>query len=485
MEAWIEEGPHRGARISLAAGRVLIGSAPGCAIPLAPGAREVHAIIESEEGAVTLTDCTGGADTAVNGLPLDGSTTLRPGDLVRAGGTTLRICAALEPTLVAREPEADYGSRGRAEDRCPHCGRGGPGGSSDPRHRDAVAPHVELVARSPAMREVVALLRQIAARDTTVLLTGESGSGKEVAAHAIVANSRRAGLPIVALNAAAVTESLIESELFGHEKGAFTGAIARRLGVFELADGGTLFLDEIGDLPAAVQPKLLRALELGEIRRLGGSDVRRVNVRVVAATNRDLRALVREGRFREDLYYRLAVVEVRIPPLRERKEDLAPLCEQILAALCRDRAEPPPALDDEALACLRAYRFPGNVRELRNVLEWALVSATGGRIRAGDLSPAVRGGGGAAGAPEVRALTLAEVERRHIAAVLEMTGWNKSQAARLLGLGRRTLYERIAHYGLVPPPSARAGEDGVSPPGDSEDREPEDPHDRGHGAPSS
>ncbi len=314
------------------------------------------------------------------------------------------------------------------------------------------------VAESEAMRRVVALVRRAAPERAPVLVTGESGTGKELVARALHDGSPRARGPFVAVNAAALPETLLESELFGHERGAFTGAVARRKGLFELAAAGTLFLDEVGELAAATQAKLLRVLETGDFRRVGGVEALRADVRLLAATNRDLRALVAEGRFREDLLYRLAVVEVALPPLRERPEDLEPLARALLERLARERGGCPAALEPDALERLRRHAFPGNVRELRNALERALILGDGRRIRAADLplpAPAPDAGPASGLAP------LADVERRHIASVLASTGWNKKRAAEVLGIDRKTLYARIEAYGLEPAPPAPKGGGGA------------------------
>ncbi|HVY60581.1 MAG TPA: sigma-54 dependent transcriptional regulator, partial [Planctomycetota bacterium] len=292
---------------------------------------------------------------------------------------------------------------------------------------------------------LLGLVRKVAAGESNVLLLGESGVGKEVVAQAIRSSGPRAGKPYVAINAAALPDNVLESELFGHERGAFTGATERRLGLFELASGGTLFLDEAGDLAPATQAKLLRALETGEIRRLGGNETIHVDVRLIAATNRDLRRDVRERLFREDLFYRLAVVELRVPPLRDRPEDLEPLVRHILRSLAGD-AKRPVEVAPEALAALRAYSFPGNVRELRNLIESALNFCEGGIIRLEDLPPLP----GHVPLAHDDFPSLATVERAHIESALRRARWNKSRAAALLAIDRKTLYAKIETYGLRP-----------------------------------
>ncbi|MBN1770114.1 MAG: sigma-54-dependent Fis family transcriptional regulator [Deltaproteobacteria bacterium] len=296
----------------------------------------------------------------------------------------------------------------------------------------------------PAMKPVLALVRAVAPRDTTVLVTGESGTGKELVARAIHGASRRSAGPFVAVNSAAIPEHLIESELFGHEKGAFTGAVAARAGVFEAAAGGTVFLDEVGELPAAAQAKLLRVLQERTVTRLGAVRTLDVDFRLIAATHRDLEALVRQGRFREDLYYRIAVLPLALPPLRERPEDVAPLVATFLRELEPARAvEVTPA----AWERLRRHRWPGNVRELRNTVERALVLSGGGALEPQHLQLEAA----AVGPPPEAgtASTLREMERRAILEALEAAGGNRKAAAERLGISLRTLQYRLKEYGLA------------------------------------
>ncbi|GMV36616.1 MAG: transcriptional regulator [Fimbriimonadales bacterium] len=242
------------------------------------------------------------------------------------------------------------------------------------RSRKAAAP-TDFVAESPAMRQVLEIVEQVASSRATVLLTGESGTGKEVVAKMIHERSPRSGKPFIAVSCAALPETLLEAELFGHEKGAYTGAVGRREGRFELADGGTLFLDEIGEVPLSVQVKLLRVIQERELERLGATKPVRVDVRLVAATNRDLQQAVDEGSFRADLFYRLQVVHIELPPLRDRPEDIRPLALRFVQKYCAENAREPLALADEAIEALLTYRWPGNVRELENVIERAVVLA--------------------------------------------------------------------------------------------------------------
>lgn len=305
-----------------------------------------------------------------------------------------------------------------------------------------------LVARSQAMRLVLDRIDRAARTNAPVLLTGESGVGKSALARRLHEGSARARGPLLTLNCAALPVNLVESELFGVRKGAFTDARQDREGVFQQARGGTLFLDEIGEMPLSVQPKLLHALESSRVRPVGGASDVAVDVRIVAATNRDLRAMVAEGSFREDLLFRLDVVRVEVPPLRDRPADLLPLIDTVLAELCDRLERPPMAISREALAVLTSHDWPGNVRELRNVLERATVLAQHDTLLAEDVAPNPHG----ASAPDntdsaisvlaAGRLSLQEVRERYIDAVLEVVDHNKSEAARILGIDRRTLYRR-------------------------------------------
>ncbi len=305
-----------------------------------------------------------------------------------------------------------------------------------------------IVAASPGMQEVLGTVERVAPSDLTVLITGESGVGKELVANRIHQLSPRAQRPFVAINCGAIQETLLESELFGHVKGAFTGATQDRQGLFEVAQGGTLFLDEIGELNLDLQVKLLRVLERRELRRVGGTKLVHVDVRVVAATNKRLAEEARAGRFREDLFYRLNVVHVDVPPLRERTEDVSPLVESFLASH-RRKDLPDRRISPEALDALRAYPWPGNVRELRNVIERALILSSQEEIGPADLPASVRRATGA-DVPPPRGdgaydagLPLAEVERRHILRVLAAHDGNKVRTARALGINVKTLYNKL------------------------------------------
>ncbi len=329
----------------------------------------------------------------------------------------------------------------------------------------------DIVGKSPVMLEVYKLVARVAGSTATVLVEGESGTGKELVARAIHTHSPRAGAPFVPVNCTALTESLLESELFGHARGAFTGAIATKRGLFETANGGTMFLDEIGDMGPKMQAQLLRTLQDGEVRPVGGSEAIRVDVRLVCATNKDLDEEVKAGRFREDLYFRINVVTVHLPPLRERREDIPILVAHFLAKLARRERRATAALSPEALKLLTGYAWPGNVRELENAIERAVAVAKGNVVLPSDLPPEVGGGAGTfasggqrrqrrAGETGIIAdrPTLAELERRYIQLVLGESGGNKKKAAEKLGIDRRTLYRALE----------RGGDDAGEP--DDEDR---------------
>ena len=318
------------------------------------------------------------------------------------------------------------------------------------------APLPTLSYGAPAMKHVIFELRKVAPTDATVLLLGESGTGKEVAARLIHAQSNRSQGPFVAINCAALSDTLLESELFGHEKGAFTGAAARRRGRIELADGGTFFLDEIGELKLEQQAKLLRVLQERRIERLGGTSSVPINVRWVAATNRDLAAQVAQGRFRGDLYHRLAVFPVYLPPLRERREDIPPIAESLLARIGAELGKPDLRLTPDAAAWVRAQPWPGNVRELGNALERAAILAERPELgrelfASGGPSPSPEAAAAAAPPAAASALpsgTLEQLERQAIIAALDRCEGHRKQAAEQLGIGLRTLYEKLKQYGI-------------------------------------
>jgi DNA-binding NtrC family response regulator len=318
----------------------------------------------------------------------------------------------------------------------------------------------DIVFESAAMRESMRLVERVAPSEASVLITGESGTGKELIAHATHRLSQRSDASFIDLNCAAFTESLLESELFGHEAGAFSGAKARKLGLFELADNGTLFLDEVTELPAPLQSKLLRAIETRSFYRVGAVRKVQVNVRIVAATNRDISQAVTDGSFRADLLYRINGFQINLAPLRERTEDIEPLTHYLLKKLGGPH---PPEIAPDAMDALRRYHWPGNVRQLRNCLERAVLLANDGRITAAELPPEIlqptgAGASATAAAAVVGAATgadgggvppLREVERQQILAALEQTNWHRGKTAELLGISPSTLYRRLRDYNLT------------------------------------
>ncbi|HET9325539.1 MAG TPA: sigma-54 dependent transcriptional regulator [Candidatus Eisenbacteria bacterium] len=329
----------------------------------------------------------------------------------------------------------------------------------------------DIVGASPRMQRILRLVSRVAPTDSTVLLLGESGTGKELIARSIHVQSRRARGPFVPVNVGAIPDGLVESELFGYARGAFTGAAVERAGLVEEADGGTLFLDEIADMPVQAQVKLLRTLESNEVRRLGDNVTRLVDLRVVAATHRNLRALVDEGRFREDLYYRLNVVQIELPPLRDRREDIGLLASYFLTRIAERMDRNGLQFSPEAMEIVERYDYPGNVRELENAIEHAVALSEGRLIRPADLPTALRTPrmlpthgepGSAAGGSTVRdvghpsaalsenrdAWSLADVEKEHIRRVLTLHKGNATSAAKQLGISRTTLWRKLRQYGL-------------------------------------
>ena len=334
----------------------------------------------------------------------------------------------------------------------------------------------EILGQAPAMQEVFRAIGRLSASSATVLITGESGSGKELVARALHRHSPRAGQPFVAINTAAMPKDLLESELFGHERGAFTGAQAMRRGRFEQAEGGTLFLDEIGDMASDLQTRLLRVLSDGQFYRVGGHQPLKANVRVIAATHQDLEARVRAGTFREDLYHRLNVIRLRLPSLRERREDIPLLVRHFLAKSARELGVEAKRLTERALRYVAAQAWPGNVRQLENVCHWLTVMAPAQTVDVGDLPPELRAAETDAGAahwtaalrsaaeaalargePQIMDSLTREFERTLIAKALEHTGGRRIEAATLLGIGRNTITRKIAELGLDEKPG-RAGE---------------------------
>ncbi|NVB79873.1 MAG: sigma-54-dependent Fis family transcriptional regulator [Kofleriaceae bacterium] len=322
------------------------------------------------------------------------------------------------------------------------------------RVRDRVVPS-NIVGQSPPLQRVFEIVDQVAPSRATVLITGESGTGKELVAAAMHHRSARAKGPFVKLHCAALAESLLESELFGHEKGAFTGAMARKDGRFSLADGGTLFLDEIGEISPAIQVKLLRFLQEHELERVGGSETLRVDVRVVAATNRKLEEEIARGRFREDLYYRLNVVAIEMPPLRDRPTDIPLLAKFFLDRFAKENGKTITSVSESAMERLMSYDWPGNVRELENAIERAVVLATGSSIEAANLPASVRPRRTPHSVPRIPGSTFAELERYAITETLKATGGSTSKAAEILGASIRTIQYRMQQYS----DAARSGVD--------------------------
>jgi two-component system response regulator HydG len=316
----------------------------------------------------------------------------------------------------------------------------------------------QLVGQSEAVAKIRAIIQTAAGSEATVLIQGESGTGKEIIANAIQAQSKRARGPLVKMNCAAVPEPLLESELFGHEKGAFTGADRRRIGRFEQADGGTLFLDEVCEMHPRLQAKFLRALQEREIERLGSSTPIPVDVRIIAATNRDLKQALADGALREDLYYRLNVILLPVPPLRERMDDVPILAMHFLRKYAAREGAAMAGIADEALSVLLSYAWPGNVRELENAIERAVVLGTGERLRAPDLPPQVHRRGDDHHPLVPAHLTLEEMEKLAIVQALRLTAGNKSEAAERLGIHRTSLYDKMRRYGISDPNARPAPE---------------------------
>ena len=409
----VRSGKDEGRETVIQKAHVAIGTLPENDIVLTdPTVSRRHAVVEETPAGWMLKDA-----GSTNGTFLDGVRVregyLKAGAAIRLGNTELTFAPA-EERFEKLESSADrFGG---------------------------------LIGSSLPMREVFAILERVSPTDITVLLQGETGTGKELAARAIHGSSRRAGGPFVVFDCGAVAPNLIESELFGHEKGAFTDAVKARQGAFELADGGTLFLDEIGELALTLQPKLLRALDQREVRRVGAEQTVRVDVRVVAATNRDLEQEVKAGKFREDLFYRLSAVSVLLPPLRKWGEDIDRIAGHLLEGIAGETGRKLEGLAAEAAGVLASQPWPGNVRELRNVLVRAAALSTGSRIEVRDLflapkkkSETLEGLSGK---------TLEEIEKAAIHATLRAVDNNKTEAAKVLGIAYSTLYEKMKKYGM-------------------------------------
>jgi len=307
-----------------------------------------------------------------------------------------------------------------------------------------------IVTGNEQMRRLINKVQRIADSKLTVLILGESGTGKELVARAIHHNSPRRSKPYRAINCAGLNENLLESELFGHMKGAFTGAVSDRKGLFEVVDGGTLFLDEVGDMPMPMQAKLLRTLENGEIIPVGSNDIRKVDVRVIAATRRDVRSMVESSEFRDDLFYRLNQAIIRIPPLRERREDIPLLIDHFFEQAVKLHEKNVEGISPEVIRRLTAHQWPGNARELRSVVDQMVVLADGPQLEVEDLPEQLRGSTDIvlAANPSTAGLTMEQMERIHIANTLKLTGGNREKTAKMLGIGARTLYRKLREYGL-------------------------------------
>ncbi|WP_022855737.1 sigma-54-dependent transcriptional regulator [Thermodesulfobacterium thermophilum] len=307
----------------------------------------------------------------------------------------------------------------------------------------------EIIAKSSVMKEIFYIIEMVADSNSNVLITGESGTGKELIARSIHRLSRRKDRPFIVVDCTTLPENLLESELFGYEKGAFTGATEKKIGLLELANGGTVFLDEIGELPISLQKKFLRFLQEKEFQRLGGLNKIKVDVRVIAATNRDLENAVKEGSFREDLYWRLNVVRVHLPPLRERKEDIPLLIQHFVQKFAQENNRPIPMVEPKVMEMLINYEWPGNVRELIHVIERAVILSTSGVISLKHLPKRILGSKEKEISPS-NTLNLLEMEKTLILKALEETGWNQTKAAQLLGISRKQLRTKMKHHGLLP-----------------------------------
>jgi len=447
MRLRIESGRDAGREVPVA-GRVLLGRSEECELRvLDEAASRRHAEVVLEEGRAVLRDL-----ESTNGVRLNGCPTKRAeltdGDVIRIGAVDISCLLSSEAeraTVMAPvRPDAASASAAATPER--------PQVSREERLSRLSVAGPELVGESPAFLAAIERARIAAGSRSPVLVTGPTGTGKELVARLVHRSGPRPDGPFVPVNCAAIAPGLIESELFGHEAGAFTGAARRRAGCFELADGGTLFLDEVGDLPAEAQAKLLRAIESGEFYRVGGSRPVKAEARTVAATNRDLEAAVAEGRFRADLFYRLNVLRIELPALAERKGDVRLLARYYLNRKGAEMNKTGLEFAPEALAALEAYPWPGNVRELANVVERALVLSDGPVIGPADLPADVAAAPAAAAAEPVgRPMTLAEAERRAVVAALQHTGWKKGEAAKLLDISWPTLNKKIADYGIAPP----------------------------------
>jgi len=426
LDLLVVDGPSRGSKAAVSSGTARVGAADGNDLTIAdPTVSRVHCELVARAGAITLRDLGSTNGTFVEGVRVRDAE-IPPGAVVRVGASAFRVDVGQEPTFVELSARESFG---------------------------------ELVGSSLEMRRLYAALERLAPTDTTLLVEGETGTGKDVLARSLHAASPRAADPFVAVDCGAIPENLVESELFGHVRGAFTGAVGDRKGVFEEAHGGTLFLDEIGEMPIAMQPKLLRAIESRSVRRVGATTSRPVDVRIVAATNRSLARCVNEGTFREDLYYRLAVVTLSLPPLRTRREDIPMLARHFHRAISGAAA---PELPPEFLARLMGRSWPGNVRELRNFVER---SVSLGLIDERPTSPssAAPAARQSPDGPDIgamlamrlplkdaRAAWIESFESIYVRDVLRQCGGNVTRAAERAGVSRRFLQRMIARLGIKP-----------------------------------
>ncbi len=437
------EGPNRGSIFPLTSGDNRLGRDASCeVVVLDEQVSRTHAVLRVSDHGCEFEEGNSRNGTYLNGTRCDGAI-LRSGDILRLGRVTLMFID-LDDSSSPSLPELVPG------------GATWGGKMNSVGEMASVAGSTRyLLGESSAIRKVERLVFRAARTDVTVLVTGESGTGKELVASSVHRNSRRRSMPFVALNGAVLRGSLLESELFGHEKGAFTGALARRQGSFEMADGGTLFLDEVGELPLETQASLLRILEGKGFRRLGGTSMIAPDVRLVAATNRNLLEMVSQGHFREDLYYRLAVVHIDLPPLRDRDEDVVLLARHFLEEISQEVGVRIQGFGESAVESLRRYPFPGNVRELRNLVERAVLFSDGERIEhlemgPGSYSESLESSGlpSVSGHSSAPFLSIEELVQQHIREALSRAEGNKSQAARLLGIDRATLYARMKKHGI-------------------------------------
>src|SRR3990172_2169779 len=411
MRFVVVKGRDAGREMVLQKAQAAVGTVAGNALVLTdPTVSRRHAVVEERSDGYLLRDL-----DSTNGTFLDNVRVregyISPGSVIRLGETEISFTSLEERVENLKSSSDRFGG---------------------------------LIGGAASMQEVFGVLERVAPTDMTVLIQGETGAGKEVAARAIHQFSRRAEGPFVVFDCGAVAPNLIESELFGHEKGAFTDAVKSRQGAFELAQDGTLFLDEIGELAPALQPKLLRALDQREVKRVGAEQPLGINVRVIAATNRNLEKEVQAGRFREDLYYRLSVVSVFMPPLRKRKEDIEKIAEHLLPGISGEMRKKLTGLSPEAAEALRIYPWPGNVRELKNVLERAAALSDGERIEVRDLF--LSQGKKSITIEGLSGKTLEEIEKAAIHATLKSVSGNKTAAAKALGIAYSTLYEKMKKY---------------------------------------